>query len=276
MAMRSCLNTITLGPDTELEESLRAASEAGFGAVELFSIEGAEGYAAASGMHVLKTLLSSLSLDVVGFVLGGFVYQSEREFADSLPGMKDSMSLAMDLGATNALLFIPSKGEISRRAAREMAARRIGEAADIAGDYGLTIGLEPIGKVDYLNTPGEVYSLMREVDARNVALTIDIFHFFTGGCRLADLEKLDAGDISLVHIDDAPDLPVEELEDSKRVLPGKGDMDVVGFLSKLKSMGYDAPLSVEIFSRDLWGRPPSEVARMAKECLDSVAGEAGI
>lgn len=274
--MQKCLNTITLGSGVGLIEALTSTSKAGFEAVEIFSLEPAREFAKAESIEELMSIFDSLSIKPVGFVLGGFVYASDAEFAEKVPGIRETMEFAGQIGAANALLFIPSKGDRTEQEAREVAVRRIGDACDLASEYGLRIGLEPIGKADYLNAPSSVYPLIQEIGATNLFLTIDIFHFYTAGCATDDLRDIPGRAISLVHVDDAPDLPLSDLDDSKRLLPGDGSMEVAGFLGVLGKIGFDGALSVELFNRDLWTRDSLEVATWCKAALDRVMDRAGV
>ena len=274
--MQRCLNNITLGTEVPFADSVLAASRAGFQGLEIFSLEPAQRYAESTSVEDLIAMFDSLSIEPVGFVLGGFAYQGDEEFSDNLPTITETMSFAGEIGAENALLFIPSKGERGEAEALQLATHRIAETCDLASDHGLTIGLEPIGKADFLNTPAAVYRVMEDIQAKNLGLTVDLFHFYTGGCAADDLLEIPGSKINLVHMDDAPNLPMGDLEDSKRVLPGQGSMDVQGFLGALREIGFDGPLSVELFNRDLWSRDPGEVAMESKRALDAAMEAAGV
>ena len=272
--MKKCLNNITLGTEVPFADSVLAAGRAGFDGIEIFSLEPAQRYVEASSLDELISMFASLEIEPVGFVLGGFVYQGERDFTGNIPILTENMAFASEIGAKNALLFIPSRGELGEREAVEVATDRISQACDLAAQHGLVIGLEPIGNADFLNTPASLLPIMRDVGAKNLALTVDLFHFYTGGCSTEELLEIPGNMINLVHLDDAPDLP--ELDDSKRVLPGDGSMDVTGFLGALREIGFDGPLSVELFNRDLWGREPDQVALESRRALDSVMERAGV
>jgi sugar phosphate isomerase/epimerase len=272
--MKKCLNNITLGTEVPFVDSVLAAGRAGFEGLEIFSLEPAQRYVDASSMDELMSMFDSLSIGPVGFVLGGFVYQGDGEFSENVQTITETMAFAGEIGAKNALLFIPSRGDRGEAEAIQMATKRISETCDLASQHGLTIGLEPIGGADFLNTPASVVPIIEEVGAKNLALTIDLFHFYTGGCATSDLLEIPGRMVNLVHIDDAPNLP--ELDDSKRVLPGDGSMDVQGFLGALREIGFDGPLSVELFNRDLWSREPDQVAVDAKQALDREMQRAGV
>jgi len=273
--MRTALNTITLGEAVPFETSLEVTSRAGFQGVEIFSIERAKTYSQRKGEDP-SDLLKQLSLEPVGFILGGFVYQDAEGFRRDLPRLQELMDFAAGLAARNALLFLPSKNGLSEDEALERATARIAETVDIAGSYGLRVSLEPIGAADFLNTPSDLLPILERIDDRNLGMTIDTFHFFTGGCVVQDLEGIPLDRIFLVHINDSPLLPQSEMDDSKRVLPGQGEMQIVPFLSTLNRRGYQGYLSVELFNRELWAGDPMKVADASKRALDGVMDRAGV
>jgi 2-keto-myo-inositol isomerase len=273
--VKKCLNTITLGDQVPFEKSMSAASRAGFEGVEIFSLEPAQRHAEETGQD-LNDLFESLRIQPVGFVLGGFVYQNDEEFSETVQRISQTMDLASDIGARDALLFLPSKGEMTPAEATEMATLRISAAVDLAASRGLRIGLEPIGKADFLNTPASLLPVIEGIGSANLGYTIDIFHYYTAGCRTEELREIPTERIFLIHIDDAPGLPMAELSDSMRVLPGEGEMEVVPFLRTLGEMGYDDHLSVELFNGELWSKQPDEVADLSKAALDRVMDAAGV
>ena len=274
--MKKCLNSITLGSEVPFVESILAASNAGFKGVEIFSLESAKHYAETTSVGDLRSLFGSHSIEPIGFVLGGFVYQDDSQFSSRLTDITKTMTFAGEIGAENALIFVPSKGDLDTSEAVDRATQRIGVSCDVAGEHGLKIGLEPIGKADFLNTPSSILHIIKEIDASNLGLTIDTFHFYTANCKTDELRDIPADRIFLIHINDAPNLPITELDDSKRVLPGEGEMDLLGFLRVLKDKGYEGSLSVEIFNRDLWAESPIKIAKESKKALDVVMQQAGV
>ncbi len=66
---------------------------------------------------------------------------------------------------------------------------------------------------------------------------------------------------------DVIEKPFKELQDSNRVLPGQGFFNLEGFFSKLKSIGYDKWISLELFNEQLWQENPNEVAKNSMDSL---------
>jgi sugar phosphate isomerase/epimerase len=73
-----------------------------------------------------------------------------------------------------------------------------------------------------------------------------------------------------VHLNDAPDKPRDEQIDMERLLPGEGIIDLKGFLTALKNVGYQDYMGLETFGKVLPALPPEEAALRAKQAADSV------
>ena len=71
-----------------------------------------------------------------------------------------------------------------------------------------------------------------------------------------------------VQLNDAPRAAEADVLDEslhRRLLPGAGELDVVGLVRLLDELGVEAPIGVEVFSDALAERPAADVARLAAE-----------
>ena len=107
-------------------------------------------------------------------------------------------------------------------------------------------------------------------ELHEMGLIIDTFHYFIGEHTINDLDKIEPDKLWLVHINDAIEKPFKELQDSNRVLPCQGFFNLEGFISKLKSIGYDKWISLELFNEQLWQNNPYEVAKNSMDSLKKI------
>jgi sugar phosphate isomerase/epimerase len=110
----------------------------------------------------------------------------------------------------------------------------------------------------------------------NVGLTLDAWHWHHAGGTVADILAAGQDRIVVVHFDDAPNLPPEEIRDNQRLLPTEGAIDLTGFLQALRKIGYKDSLSVEVFGRGLKEMPPEQSAKLCLEYSRRVLRQAGI
>jgi 2-keto-myo-inositol isomerase len=112
--------------------------------------------------------------------------------------------------------------------------------------------------------------IVREAGRQNLGVVIDSFHFYAGGSTIAMIEQLDPELIQIFHINDAEDLPRDQLEDRHRLLPGLGILPLREIVSAFRRIGYDKVASVEIFRPEYWERDPFELARDAHAATERI------
>ncbi|HET9530251.1 MAG TPA: sugar phosphate isomerase/epimerase [Blastocatellia bacterium] len=144
----------------------------------------------------------------------------------------------------------------------------------IAERFGVNLAFE------FLGQPGcsvQTLDLAREIverlDAPNVGLVLDSFHFYAGGSTIESLDALDADRLFIFHINDAEDLPRDRLEDRHRLLPGLGILPLKEIIAALARKGYDRVASVEIFRPEYWERDPFALAREARQATARALAE---
>jgi sugar phosphate isomerase/epimerase len=131
-------------------------------------------------------------------------------------------------------------------------AARFAGICDRAAAHGLLVAYEFL---PWTETPTAEATLpiVEAAGRANGGLLVDTWHLFRGGGTLDSLAALPPARITAVQIDDAGPPVGEMWEDTtlRRLLPGRGELDLVGFLRTLRSMGVDAPIGIEIMNADL-------------------------
>jgi sugar phosphate isomerase/epimerase len=134
--------------------------------------------------------------------------------------------------------------------------------------------------VPYSSIPDLATGLRVVSDAArdNGGLCIDSWHFFRGRPDLDLLQTVPAERVFMVQFNDGPVPPVDpdRMVDAvhHRLLPGEGDLDLRSFVEALDRPGVEAPLSIEVYSDELWRRPTSTAARDAAEATRAVVAAA--
>ena len=164
-------------------------------------------------------------------------------------------------------------------------AKRLRAVANIAGGYGLRLGLEYVGpkkswsagRYPFIHTMREMQELIAEIDHPCVGLTLDSWHWYTAGETVEDLRRLPGYRVVIVHINDAPSgIPVEEQIDSVRELPcATGVIDLKGFLGALVEIGFDGPVYIEPFKKELRQLPPEEALQLTAEAMQKAIALVG-
>jgi len=251
-----------------IEERLEVAAETGFTGVgllhaDLLAIE------ARMPLPALATRLDGLGLCHVEVecLIDWFATGARREASDRQRA--DLLRAADLLGARHIKVNGDLTGEqwpLETLAAEFRALCR--EAAGV----GAAVGLEfmPFSGIPDVRAALDVIEAAGEPNGR---LLVDVWHVARGGTPYRELAALPAEVIAHVEIDDARAEPVgEPWEDTvhHRLLPGEGDLDVVGFLAAIRETGYDGPIGVEVISLRHRRLPLREAARAAYDAARDV------
>jgi sugar phosphate isomerase/epimerase len=161
--------------------------------------------------------------------------------------------------------------------------RNLRKIAQVLAGHGPRLGLEFVAPHhlrrqfahEFIFTPGLMLELAAEV-GENVGLLVDSFHCHSGGASYQHLSSLPREKIVLAHLNDCPAVPVEQVQDFQRVLPGSGCIDLPRFVEALRKTGYDGPVSLEVFSDELKVLPPLEAAGRAWAACRQALASSGI
>lgn len=124
------------------------------------------------------------------------------------------------------------------------------EVSQIAGDSGVTLGLEPLNRfeTDMVNTVDQALSILDEVGNPNLKIVLDTFHSNIEEKDIpASIRKI--GKDLLCHV---------QGNESDRGTPGTGHLEWQGIQEALTDIGYDGAVVIETF-----GQPSKELARAA-------------
>jgi 2-keto-myo-inositol isomerase len=153
--------------------------------------------------------------------------------------------------------------------------RVLTDLSAIAERHGVALAFEFLGQTDCsVQTLDLADEIVKRVGHPDVGLVIDSFHFYAGGSTIDMIETLEPESLFVFHINDAENIPREQLQDSHRLLPGLGILPLVEMLQSFKRIGYDRVASVEIFRPEYWERDPFELARDAKAATERVLARA--
>lgn len=117
--------------------------------------------------------------------------------------------------------------------------------------------------------------LVQAADHPNTGIILDSFHSLSRGIPSLSLLSIDPKKIVLVQVADAPRMDMDELYWSRhfRTMPRQGDLPVVDYVETLIRIGYDAPLSLEIFNDRFRAGSTAQVAVDGKRSLVLIEDE---
>jgi 2-keto-myo-inositol isomerase len=224
----------------------------------------------------LKGLLDEVGIDVLSInTLEHITWRSAEDYA----AIKEECVKLCEISAAIGCPYVLSVPGALRQGPRteeetiEESVRVLNELADIAEPYGIKIGFEFLGEsgnsVQTLDLGSKIVDLVGRESVGNV---MDTYHFYAGSSSFEAIERLDPKKLFIFHINDAEDLPKDQLNDSKRLYPGLGILPIKEMKQQLDAIGYDGPVSVEIFRPEYWEQDPFKVAQTAKDATERVLG----
>ncbi len=217
----------------------------------------------------------------MGFIPAG-LFSPEAEFMGSLEQFEENCALAASVGCHRTGSYFPNRMALAPDEARRILRDRVAILAERAEPHGIAIGLEFLGLRTFrleephafINNVPDTIEMLRETGRPNVGLILDSFHYFTSGGDLSQIRSLRASDIVHLHVNDAPHDGIMTLEDTDRVLPGKGVIDLAGWFQAIRETGFDGYVAIEIFDDEFRKQEWDVAVGIAKEALDEVLAQA--
>jgi sugar phosphate isomerase/epimerase len=271
-----------------LSETIDLAAAAGFDSI-VFDIREAERIADADGLDALRDLFARSNI-LPGYWGLPVAWRDDEKSPADLKELPKRAALARDLGCTRAATGVmPGSNDLTFDQNYAFTAERLRPPAQILADAGCRLGIEFIApktlrstfRHEFIYTAPQTMELGRVVGTGNIGLLLDAWHLYTSHGTMADFESLNADDIVVVHVNDAPPgIPVDEQQDLVRALPLEtGVLDIVGFMHALQRLGYDGPVMPEPFSKrldEIGAKDPLAAAHEAGASMDALWKAAGL
>jgi sugar phosphate isomerase/epimerase len=257
-------------------EAIELAARHGF---ESVGADGA-GLASLDGNQLtdLKSLMKSKGLV---FGAAGLPVDFRQDQARFEEGLKKLPKIAADLQRAGvdrmATWLRPCHDQLTYMQNFRQHASRLRQVAQVLGDGDVRLGLEYVApktswvhqRYPFIHTLAEMKDLLAEVNAGNVGLVLDSWHWWHAGDTAADLLALRGREVIAVDLNDAPvGIPKDQQVDNRRELPcATGIIDVGTFLNALNQIGYDGPVRAEPFHQAVNQMPKEEACAAAATAL---------
>lgn len=267
-----------------LVESLELARRTGFEGID-FNIKEAADLAKAHGAGHVRQLFADAGIKPGAW--GVPVAWREDHWRDDVARLPELAGLAQEIGALRTQTWCPPSSDRPFDENFQWHLERFGAIAEALRPFHIRFGIEFIGpqslrppeKQTFIYTMEGMLQLAEAIGTGNVGLLLDAWHLYTSGGSLSDLDKITNREVISVHVNDAPEgLSMAEYDDHDRRLPMEtGVIDLPGFMGKLKTMGYDGPVTPEPFSKRVNSiADPLEAARLTASYMDKLWSASGL
>lgn len=260
----------------DLVTDLRAAKAAGFDYLEIWAAK-LRAFLKERPTSELRDLFSESGLSPLSInSIEHITFRDARAYDAIKMECEELSRIAAAVGCT-WIVVVPGRLPKAGAARENVVAESIKvltELCDIAAAHNVSLAFEFLGQPDCsvpaLDLAAEI---VRAVNRKDLGLVIDSFHFYAGNSTFEMIEALDPELIQIFHINDAEDLPRNQLEDRHRLLPGLGILPLHKMLSSFRKIGYDKVASVEIFRPEYWEQDPFTLAHDARLATERVLAQ---
>lgn len=258
---------------SSFEEDLDGCADAAGTAVELWLTK-LEDHLQAHSVADVKARAAErgLNLAASSFQGGLLVSQADaRREAWSL--FERRLALCGQLGVP-VLVVVPDFGGPFGHTDIERAQVSLRQAGEAAAKHGVRLALEFQSRAPFLNNLETAVMFIQSVEQPNVGICLDLFHFETGPSKTEDLSHLTRANLFHVQVCDVADRPRELASDADRILPGDGDFRLAPVFDRLRAIGYEGAVSLELLNPQFWQIPARQVAEVGLTALRKSLGVA--
>lgn len=261
--LRYCLNTSTInGSKVPIRQQLKIASEAGYDAVELW-LRDIQKFTEEGGSLIdLRKELLDLGLGVDSAIaFGRWIVDDAVQRAEGLEQSKRDMDTLRFVGGRR--LAAPPVGATKQPGLNlDAAAERYRALLDIGRARDVVPQIELWGFSANLSTLAEVLYVAAAANHPDACVLLDVYHMYKGGSDFSNIGLVPGAKMHCLHMNDYPATPQRaDITDQERVYPGDGVAPLGKILRSLVAGGFSGSLSLELFNRTYWERPPEQVAQ---------------
>jgi 2-keto-myo-inositol isomerase len=273
MAMKPCISEATTMSST-FAEDVAAFANSGCMGMEVWLTK-LETHLTMESPDATRALLGDRNMKIAAAAYQGGLLLSRGE---QRKAHQDHFRRRLELCQALAIPTLIVAADFSEPASGNALAHAVdslAQAGQWAAAFSVRLALEFRAKNSFCSSLDTAAALVSQCGEANVGVNLDIFHYYTGPSKLEDLDLLTPQTLAHVQICDLAGVPRELAEDRDRVLPGDGDFHLKPILEKLRALGYDGWVSLELMNPTLWQVDATQVAEIGYTALRKVLGLTG-
>jgi 2-keto-myo-inositol isomerase len=271
--MKPCISEATTLP-ASFADDVAACADGGCPALEVWLTK-LEQHLQTHGADDTRKLLADrgVALAAASYQGGLLLSQGEQRRAH-YDHFKRRLDLCQAFGIPTLVVvadFVEkADGDALRRALASLQ-----EAARWAAGFGVRLALEFRGSAAFCSSLDTAVALVAGCGEPNVGVCLDVFHYYTGPSKFEDLDLLTKDNLAHVQLCDLAGTPRELATDADRIFPGEGDFRLGPILDRLRAIGYDGWVSLELMNPVLWQAKATQMAELGHAALLRVLNPAG-
>lgn len=269
--MKLALNGATT-MHADLVTDIKAASQAGFELIEIWAAK-LRKFLQTNSVGELKQILQENNLQPYSInSIEHITFRTAEDYEKIKAECEELSAIAGQIGCPY-IVVVP--GKLPENSTKEQiideSVKVLNELADIAEKHNVSLAFEFLGQTDCsVQTLDLCNEIVEKVNRENIGNVLDTFHFYAGNSTFEAIDSMKPEKLFIFHINDAEDLPKEQLTDAHRLYPGLGILPIKEIKAHFDKIGYDRMVSIEIFRPEYWNHDPFQVAKLAKSHTENV------
>lgn len=198
---------------------------------------------------------------------GGFTGSDNYTFRQSVADGRAAVREAALINAHCLVVVSGGRATHTKNHARRMVVEALRSLADLAGDRGISIAVQPMradegAKCSFLDSLDVTLDVVHRTNRANVGLVFDQFHLADEANLSARFPEI-APHVKLALLCDLRNTP----EGPVRCLPGEGVLPTADWVQRLEAGGFRGTYEAHAPAPHIWDRPVGDVLQ---SCLGSL------
>ena len=271
--MKICISEATTLPYT-FTEDVKAYADAGCPAMEVWLTK-LESHLEQHGAGETRKLLGECSMTLAAAAYqGGLLLSQGQERKAHFDHFRRRLALCKEFEIPTLIVAADFVAELDSGApARALVSLK--QACRLAREFDVRLALEFRHSAKLCASLDTALALVRHSGEPNVGVNLDVFEYYTGPSKFEDLDVLASADLAHVQVADLAGVPRELAADCDRVFPGDGDFKLAMLVERLRAIGYQGWVSLELMNPVLWKNRASQVAELGVAALRRLIGHSG-
>jgi sugar phosphate isomerase/epimerase len=248
-------------------EDVVACAEGGFSALEVWLTK-LEQHLERSSVDDIRRLLNEKNLRLAAAAYQGGLLLSQGEARRAhFDHFKRRLEIC-EAFSIPTMLLVADFRQRPQEVDLERAVVSLAEAGRWAAGFNVALALEFRAADAFCTCLETAVRLTQACGEPNVGVCLDLFHFHVGPSKPRDLDMLTKSNLFHVQVCDLFGVARELASDADRILPGDGDLPLADVMQKLRALGYDRYVSLELMNPQLWQVPPKQLTSLSWEAMN--------
>ncbi|MDG5787917.1 sugar phosphate isomerase/epimerase [Evansella sp. AB-P1] len=220
------------------------------------------------GLSACKKIVRDSGIQVSSLCRGGmFPAATAIERKERIEDNLRAIDEAVELGTNVLVLVCGPASDKDIVEARKQVEEGIQEILPYAKSAGVKLGIEPLHPMyaaerSVIVTLGQANSMVEKINNDHLGVIVDVYHVWWDPQLYEQINRA-KGRILGFHVSDWT-VPTTDLLMSRGMM-GDGVIELRRIRDAVDQTGYDGPIEVEIFNREIWDMQGDDVLALMKE-----------